>query len=244
MSKPVLSVVIPAYNEAEYLPYYLPTVLEALSYWEGISGDRGEIIVVDNDSTDNTAPIAQALGARIIHETVRNIAHVRNTGAAHARGEYLFFVDADVEVPVTAIALAVEHMSTGAGVGGAILPLYTPKRMGARLLCRYWERYQKRHRGAQGVNQFCLAEVFAALGGYRTDLYMSEDVEFFARLRTLGDLIRRPIVRIDEPRVVPSTRRYDQWSTWRMVWWQNPLTARMLLTSPRFWERWYSSTVR
>lgn len=73
---------------------------------------------------------------------------------------------------------------------------------------------------------------------------MSEDVEFFSRLRALGDRMEQPVVVVEELRVRPSTRRYDQWPTWRMVWWQNPITARLRLTSPRFWRHWYDTTVR
>lgn len=95
----VLSVVIPAFNEAEYLPVYLPTVIESLHRWERVSGARGEIIVVDNASTDATAQIATEFGVRVVSEPVRNIGHVRNTGATIATGQYLFFTDADVALP-------------------------------------------------------------------------------------------------------------------------------------------------
>lgn len=239
-----LSVVIPAFNEAGYLPRYLPTVQAAMRYWEGRSRSRGEIIVVDNASNDGTARIANSLGARVVHEPVRNIARVRNTGAAVAGAPLLFFVDADVALPREAIDVAVAQLRSGTSVGGAIPPLYTPRRLGARLLCGFWDWYRRRHGGAQGVAQFCTADAFHALRGYRTDLYMSEDVEFFRRLQEYGDNQGRPVVIVDELRVRPSTRRYDQWPTWRMVFWQNPITARTLLTSPRFWRHWYDTTVR
>ncbi|UUU44324.1 hypothetical protein [Streptomyces sp. NBC_00162] len=73
---------------------------------------------------------------------------------------------------------------------------------------------------------------------------MSEDVEFFARLTAHGHKTGRPVTVLDDLRVRPSTRRYDQWSTARMLWWQNPLTARLRLASPRMWRHWYGSTVR
>ncbi|MCX5049794.1 MULTISPECIES: hypothetical protein [unclassified Streptomyces] len=44
--------------EAAYLPRYLPTVLASLSRWEETSGEQGEVIVVDNASTDATAHMA------------------------------------------------------------------------------------------------------------------------------------------------------------------------------------------
>ncbi|MGW1563978.1 glycosyltransferase [Streptomyces sp. NPDC002144] len=239
-----VSVVIPAFNEADYLPRYLPSVVRSLRMWETTSGGRGEIIVVDNASTDGTATIAASHGAHVVTEPVRNIGRVRNTGAAHAAGRYLLFVDADVEVPVEAVTTLVGLLASGRHVGGAIPPHYTPKRLGARLLCWYWDAYRRRHRGAQGVAQFCTADAFRALQGYRPDLFMSEDVEFFARLRDMGDQTGRPVALVDSLRVKPSTRRYDQWPTWRMWWWQNPITARLRLGSSAFWRHWYHSTVR
>lgn len=244
MTTAALSIVIPAFNEAAYLPRYLPTVIASLHLWQETTGGSGEIIVVDNDSQDDTARIAAALGARVVHEPNRNIGQVRNTGAHAARGQYLFFIDADVAIPAAAVLTVMDTLTSGGHVGGAIPPLYTPRRLGARLLCRYWDAYRRRHRGAQGVDQFCTTAAFQALGGYRTDWFMSEDVEFFARLRQYGDLTHRPVVLVDELRVRPSTRRYDQWATWRMVWWQNPLTARLLPGSATFWRHWYQSTVR
>lgn len=240
---PVLTVVIPAYNEADYLPRYLPTVIAALHYWEQCAGTRGEILVVDNASTDTTAHVARDLGARVVDEPRRNIAAARNAGGAAARGRLLFFVDADTALPVQALDAAVRVMD-GGHIGGAIPPTYRCRRAGAQLLCRYWDWYRVGHGGAQGVAQFCTAAAFAQLGGYSTELYMSEDHEFFVRLRELGETTSQPVTVVETLRVEPSTRRYDQWSTWRIVWWQNPLTARLFLNSPRFWRHWYRSTVR
>ncbi|OKK24414.1 hypothetical protein AMK09_06270 [Streptomyces sp. CB02488] len=238
-----LTVVIPAHNETAYLPRYLPTVLASLERWQDTSGERGEVIVVDNASTDATAVMAASFGVRVVSETVRNIGRVRNSGAAAAHGRRLFFTDADVALPMEAITAAAVAMDSGA-VGGAIPPLYTPKRLGARLLCAYWDHYRTRRGGAQGVAQFSTAAAFKAVGGYRDDLFMSEDVDFFARLTAHGLATAAPVEILDDLRVRPSTRRYDQWSSLRMLWWQNPVTARLRLSSPHMWRHWYETTVR
>jgi glycosyltransferase involved in cell wall biosynthesis len=244
-SKPIyLSVVIPAYNEQAYLPRYLPTVLASARTWQQAGGGEVEVIVVNNASTDDTAQTARSLGARVVFESERNIATARNTGAADARGHLLFFADADTALPPEAISEAAAAMASGTHVGGAIPPRYVCRRSGARVLCRFWDWYRARHHGAQGVAQFCTVDAFTRLGGYDTTLYMSEDIEFYARLRALGQQTGRPALILEHLRVEPSTRRYDRWSTWRMLWWQNPITARLFLSSPRFWRHWYSSTVR
>ncbi|MFC4060223.1 glycosyltransferase [Planomonospora corallina] len=241
---PALSVVIPAFNEQDYLPRHLPTVLASLRRWETATGQRGEIIVVDNASTDATARVAADLGARVVTEPVRGIGQARNTGAVAASGRYLMFIDADVDFPAEGITDAMRHLASGRCVGGAIPPLYEPAKLGARLLVAAWGLYRRYFGGAQGVTQFCTREAFAALGGYRPDLFMSEDVEFFARLTRLGARRGMPVAHLTHLRVRPSNRRFDRWSSWRMLWWANPVTAHLFLTSRRFWRHWYDSTVR
>lgn len=140
---PVLSVVIPAFNEEDYLPRYLPTVAVSLAHWERESGQRGEIVVVDNASTDATAQVAAGLGARVVPEPVRGIGRARNTGAAAARGTYLVFIDADVDFPADGIRDAARHLDSGACVGGAIPPLYEPDKPGTRLLVAAWGLYRR-----------------------------------------------------------------------------------------------------
>ncbi|NIP81927.1 MAG: glycosyltransferase, partial [Gemmatimonadetes bacterium] len=97
MDVPRLSLVIPAYNEEAYLPRLLDTVDVARSRYEG-GADAVEVIVSDNGSTDATRDIAHRRGCRLAHQAVRNIAAVRNAGAAVARGRVLCFVDADLRV--------------------------------------------------------------------------------------------------------------------------------------------------
>jgi glycosyltransferase involved in cell wall biosynthesis len=86
-----LSIVIPAYNEEKYLPA-TPDAINATKTSET------EVIVVDNISTDLTRRIAEERGALVVTETERNIAKVRNTGAASASGNVLVFIDADTIV--------------------------------------------------------------------------------------------------------------------------------------------------
>jgi len=241
---PIVSVVIPAFNEEHYLPRYLPTVLESLHEWERSSGQSGELIVVDNGSTDATAKVAAGLGARLVYQPVRGIGRARNTGAAAAKGRYVVFVDADVEFPVEGITEAVQHMASGHHIGGAIPPLYEPTKLGTRLLVAAWGLYRRWRGGAQGVTQFCTREAFFTAGRYRADLLMSEDVDFFARLIRLGKRRRTPVVYLNHLRVRPSHRRFERWSSLRMIWWANPVTARLFLTSRRFWRGWYDRTVR
>lgn len=241
---PTLSVVIPAYNEEHYLPRYLPTVLASLRRWEQASGELSETVLVDNASTDQTAKVAAELGARVVSEPVRGIGRARNTGAAAARGRYLVFIDADVAFPPEGITDIAYELHTGRCVGGAIPPHYAPTKLATRVLFATWRLLRRFRGGAQGVTQFCTRHAFEKLGGYKADLYMSEDVEFFARLTRLGRTDGAPIVQLTHLRVVPSSRRFEAWPSWRMILWTNPVTAQLFLRSRRVWRGWYESTVR
>ncbi|MEU6145061.1 glycosyltransferase [Streptomyces sp. NPDC047081] len=244
MSDPAISVIIPAFNEEKYLPTYLPTVLASVARWESASGRPAEVIVIDNDSTDATAAVALELGATVITEPVRGIGRARNSGAAQAKGKYLLFVDADVDFPEEGVTAVVAAMDTGTTVGGSIPALYEPTKRATRVLFGMWRGIRAIRGGAQGVTQFCTRSAYDTVGGYRSDRYMSEDVEFFARLTRLGKRTRAPVVSLDHLQVRPSPRRFETWSSWRMIWYTNPVTARLFLNSRRFWRGWYDNTVR
>jgi glycosyltransferase involved in cell wall biosynthesis len=83
-----ISVVIPAYNAARFLPLCLPSVF-AQTY------KPEEVIVVDDGSTDNTAEVAAELGARVIRRENGGISAARNTGIQNASCEWIALLDAD-----------------------------------------------------------------------------------------------------------------------------------------------------
>jgi glycosyltransferase involved in cell wall biosynthesis len=83
-----LSVVIPAHNEETYLP----STLKALARQ---TFPPDEVIVVDNASTDRTAQVAEAFGARVVHCGRKGVAFARQAGLLAARGEWVAMTDAD-----------------------------------------------------------------------------------------------------------------------------------------------------
>ena len=76
-SQALISVVVPAYNEADYIAETISSLRAAALEVEG----PVEIIVVDNNSSDNTAQIVRSLGAKVVFEPVNQIARARNVGA-------------------------------------------------------------------------------------------------------------------------------------------------------------------
>jgi|SRR5579872_6513102 len=98
MSEPFLSIVIPAYNEAERIV----NSLEAIQNFVRGKGFPVEIIVVDDGSTDNTADIAAARnGIRLLPNGYnRGKGYSVRRGVLEARGELILFTDADLSAPI------------------------------------------------------------------------------------------------------------------------------------------------
>jgi len=84
-----LSIIIPVYNAENYLEECVASILNQT--WQG----EKEIIIVDDDSTDNSFAIAQRLGDFAISMEHGGAAKARNAGLKMARGAYIFFMDAD-----------------------------------------------------------------------------------------------------------------------------------------------------
>lgn len=83
-----VSVVIPAYNEEEYIEKCLENIASQ-------SEKPDEIIVVDNNCIDKTIEIAQRFGARIVKEEKQGMIYARNAGFDNAKYEILARIDAD-----------------------------------------------------------------------------------------------------------------------------------------------------
>lgn len=90
MSKlPLISVVIPCYNHARYLP-------EAVASVKIQSYQNFEIIIVDDGSTDDTKAVCETLaGTKYIFQRNQGLSAARNTGIDNAQGDYFVFLDAD-----------------------------------------------------------------------------------------------------------------------------------------------------
>lgn len=89
------SIVIPAYNEAEEIGATVHSLLGQT--WPR---QEYEIIVVDNNSTDDTAERAQQAGAdQVLHESQKGTNFARECGRRAATGEIVCFMDADCQAP-------------------------------------------------------------------------------------------------------------------------------------------------
>jgi glycosyltransferase involved in cell wall biosynthesis len=110
MSTPLISVVIPCLNEEQSIESCVRDAFDALEH----GGFRGEVLVVDNGSTDGSATLAQAAGARVVAEPRRGYGSAYRAGFAAARGEYLVMVDADLSYDFREIPRLVTELDDGA----------------------------------------------------------------------------------------------------------------------------------
>jgi glycosyltransferase involved in cell wall biosynthesis len=235
-----VSVIIPAYNEERYLGGTLKSVQrakEALLKKDAVST---EIIVVDNGSTDSTSDIALSFGASVVNETKHNIATVRNAGARFAKGNILVFIDADTIVPEELLWRINEVMGSPSCFGGAVDFDYRLVKTSVKLYLQLWHILGELAGMAQGATQFCRREVFVSLPGYDESLYMGEDVDFHWRLKRFAKRQKGHICFIEDIKVFPSTRRFDQWTFWRTLICTNPFYVLAFRRKEKAWKGWYT----
>jgi glycosyltransferase involved in cell wall biosynthesis len=101
--RPLLSLVIPAYNEGD--PDRLPASLKSVTEFVEAQDFDIEVVIVNNNSSDNTQDVAEAAAQenpciRVLVEPAQGKGAAVRTGMLAAKGDYLFFADADFSMPV------------------------------------------------------------------------------------------------------------------------------------------------
>src|SRR5437764_2400686 len=188
----MISFIVPAYNEELELSSTLAAIRASVSG----AGQACEIVVVDDASTDATAKVATAAGARVVSINQRQIAAARNAGARAARGMYLFFVDADTRINQTHIVEGIAALKAGYAGGSArvvmdgFMPLWG--RIFVRVFCTL---YFGLNLGA-GAFLFTTRRNFDAVGGFDEQYFVGDELFFGLALRKLGrfKVLREPIV--------------------------------------------------
>jgi glycosyltransferase involved in cell wall biosynthesis len=104
-----VSVVIPCLNEAPSIETCVKEARKALE----AGGYVGEVIVVDNGSTDESAELAAAAGAHVVHEARRGYGNAYLAGLAAARGEYIVMIDADLTYDIHELPRFVDELAQG-----------------------------------------------------------------------------------------------------------------------------------
>jgi len=189
---PVISVIIPVHNGSR-------TLRDCLAAVRASDHADYEIIIVDDHSTDNSREIAESFGCRVL-ATEDNIgaARSKNRGAAVARGDILFFTDADVCIQPDTLSrvardLADRRLAGVVGLLGTKLRYHNFSSQFKNLWMHYTYRRQPEHVGLFYTSAAAIrATVFREMGGFDenyTGASITEDIEFGQRLLTAGHKI-------------------------------------------------------
>jgi rSAM/selenodomain-associated transferase 2 len=189
--RPFVSIIVPVLNEAALLDEFLRSFRRL--------GGGTEVIVVDGGSSDGSRQIGESLADRVLTAT-RGRASQMNAGAEIARGEVLWFLHADAEVPPHSIAVIRAALADPRVAGGCFRLRY-PR---PALIYRVSDSL-----GNIGVNIFgfalgdhgifCRRCAFLAAGGYPV-VPILEDAELYRRLQRAGEMVQLPEKIVSDPR--------------------------------------------
>lgn len=109
-AKPSVSAIIPCLNEERTLGICIKKAFDAFAS----RGIAGEVVVGDNGSSDRSVAIAEALGARVVHQPVKGYGAAISAAASAARGRYLIMADADDSYDWSQLGDFVDALDAGA----------------------------------------------------------------------------------------------------------------------------------
>jgi len=202
-----VSFVVPAHNEEPLIGATLDAIHAAA---RGVALPY-EIVVANDASTDATAAIALAHGARVVDCEHRQIARVRNTGARASSGDVLIFVDADTIVSPAVVRASLAALDRGAVGGGPSVhvegpqPWWGPVALFALIECMRVMRW------AAGCYVFCRRTAFDTVGGFDEQLFVAEEIALSRALQRVGRFV------ILRERVLTSGRKMRTHSAWDLV---------------------------
>jgi glycosyltransferase involved in cell wall biosynthesis len=204
------TVVLPAHNEANYLPATLTQLrntFEDLEYF-------GQIIVVNDDSNDSTPDAAREHDAIVVDVSLRNIGAVRNAGAKACQTPWLFFLDADTLLPPKTLSSALDLLAKGAAGGGAQVEIPS----GTQITIMKWILFYLVKIGWQSIGgwaagcfMFCRKEIFEEFGGF-DEKYFAIEEYFFTK-----EVARRGYFALVRDPVVTSPRKLTAYSTFELL---------------------------
>lgn len=196
-----VSIIIPTYNEEEYLPNLLTSIQR-----QGF--DDKEVIIADAHSVDNTLEIAESFGCKIVPGGLP--ATGRNNGAKVAEGELLLFLDADSVLTNNYISSAIEEFEFY-NLGIAITQI-VPLEKGfinqishefANYLTKQISQIKPHGAGCYGILTY--KSLHEKVGGFDENIDFGEDTDYIERI---GKISRFKV--LDNPRLLISTRRLEE----------------------------------
>jgi glycosyltransferase involved in cell wall biosynthesis len=186
---PDITVVIAAHNEERRLGRCLDSVTAAAA------GREVEVIVVDNCSTDGTAAVATAAGARVVAERALGAVNAKTTGVAAARAPLVAVLDADSVCPPDWLAKIAAAFAADARLVGLSGPArYAGARRWVHGVMWLWYGFWKLVQALAGTAYYAVGtnvafrrDAYTRAGGFDTNVLVGGDeVGLFRRLRRVG----------------------------------------------------------
>ena len=176
------AIIVPAWNEEA-------VVAQTVGQLRAIADNLGrpyELVVVDDGSTDRTAELARAAGARVVPVAHRQIAAVRNAGARATIAPWLVFVDADTWVPETVLRHTLLELGSGAIGGGARVAFDGRGHPVAEAFFEAFKALWYSQELAAGCYLFARRDAFEAVGGFDEQWFAGEEYWMSRALKARG----------------------------------------------------------
>jgi glycosyltransferase involved in cell wall biosynthesis len=187
--KTSISFVVSAYNEQANIGLCVNSIQRALRSHNVI----GEIIVVDNGSTDDTAKIARIHGAIVVNQPIRGLTHARTAGQRAAHYDLVAHVDADNVVPSGWLGTVLDTMHDPSVVACSG-PLYydglsVHKRVITEIFYVFARVVHKLFPMIQGGNFVMRRSAYDTMGGFDTTItFYGDDTDIAVRLAKVGKI--------------------------------------------------------
>lgn len=235
-----ISIILPAFNEAQLLPSTLAAVHAARKAFDSVQWNS-EVIVCDNNSTDATSQIAREHGARVVFEAVNMIGRARNAGASVASGDWLVFIDADSQPSIELFAAMIEAILSGRVLAGGSTVRMDTDDLRGRIGTAFWNTASRLRRLMAGSFIFVETAAFRKIDGFSGQFYAAEEIDLTHRLRPLARASNRRIVILSKTPLLTSARKlklYTPFEIGRLIL-SAAIRPKATLTNKEACHLWY-----
>ena len=212
----IISVIVPAFNEEKLIAASLSSMQQASRSFTQ-RGWETDLVVCDNNSSDATAALARAAGARVVFEPVNQIARARNTGAAAAHGDWLLFIDADSRPTPELFEEVATQIESGRCLAGGCTVRMDERHFLGDQGTALWNLVSRITKWAAGAFIFCQAEAFRIVGGFSSELFASEELDLSKRLKKLAHASGKKMVILHRHPLLTSARKMRLYSRFELV---------------------------